>query len=687
MSLFSSAIRYKKIIFFVFLFSAVIISVSPIVTPKIISAQGIITGRPIEGPNSPAALAMQTEHECGVNKLSFWKSIVAGIADVFIWVPKQLAKLVAYLSDFISNEMKDWTITNGDKAKGTKAGAGAALAFTNGWKSSRDLANMLIILGFVIVGVATTLRIREYEAKKALWPLIVVAIFVNFSGLVCGLIIDASSITTSGLLSSAKSDVTNTNGTKEKASPALAMYTTIERSDKDLGCAALKSGILGQYLMIKVLFGFMYLSVGLSFLLLVAVLFARYAILGILFMLSPLAFAAWGIPLPDAKSLFSKWWNSFLKWAFVGVCIAFFLNIAKRILEESGVLKKTISNEALNNDSYWTSIGQIFGYLGVAEALIIAGIMVTIKQSGVAAVAAKAITGAAGAAVGFAAGAVAGGGAALGRTIDKATGGHVSSGIQKLSAGTGRALEAMGFRAAGTTAGRSAGQMKEARDRVDNLRQDQQTQMAKKTFGVKAADKVAAIENKVKNGNLSDLGTKDEQNNALQFVEGHYKGRGLSTNIRKEAEKQNYQLAGINEKDPVKAQKLRQDQLATNLRAGMSTSAIGRIDHNDIGGEENYDFFKENITPHMVKQMDASGNRELLGAAYGHTSGLHEDAKAASASGDKSETTKLTKLENSINRATGMQAIKDAAPANNGASGPNTKGGWGGRRRGGGRRY
>ena len=67
-------------------------------------------------------------------------------------------------------------------------------AVNTGWPIVRDLANMIIVLGFVVIGIATALRIREYEAKQLLAKLIVIALLVNFSLLLCGIIIDGTNI-------------------------------------------------------------------------------------------------------------------------------------------------------------------------------------------------------------------------------------------------------------------------------------------------------------------------------------------------------------------------------------------------------------------------------------------------------------------------------------------------------------
>src|SRR6185436_5859887 len=48
------------------------------------------------------------------------------------------------------------------------------------------------VLGFIAIAMATILRFKEYEAKALLVKLIIAALLVNFSLVICGLMIDAS---------------------------------------------------------------------------------------------------------------------------------------------------------------------------------------------------------------------------------------------------------------------------------------------------------------------------------------------------------------------------------------------------------------------------------------------------------------------------------------------------------------
>ena len=63
-----------------------------------------------------------------------------------------------------------------------------------GWGVVRDFTNMLLIMGLVIIGLATIIGYKDYEAKKTLPLLIGVAVLINFTPLICGIIIDAANI-------------------------------------------------------------------------------------------------------------------------------------------------------------------------------------------------------------------------------------------------------------------------------------------------------------------------------------------------------------------------------------------------------------------------------------------------------------------------------------------------------------
>lgn len=75
------------------------------------------------------------------------------------------------------------------------------------WKTSRDLANLGIVLGFVLVAIATILKIEKYSWEKMLWRLVLVALLINFSLVLCGMFVDLSNFLTFYFISGAESQV------------------------------------------------------------------------------------------------------------------------------------------------------------------------------------------------------------------------------------------------------------------------------------------------------------------------------------------------------------------------------------------------------------------------------------------------------------------------------------------------
>ena len=430
----ASIFKTKKALVFVLLFFILTFfifhTVGAFVAPSVPGSDRTALGQPT------ASLA--TDNECKSN-LSWYESIVAGGADILVYTPYIIAYWATWLSNYVISWVIDWPITNINTTD--MAARGGAQAFINGWISVRDLANMLIVLGFVIIGIATTLRIRDYEAKKFLGPLIIVALLVNFSNVFVGLVIDASRITMNSLL--------------QGSIPATMGETFINGviyAEKNLSCQALNRGNLGEYIMIAAEFAFIYLAVAISFFYLAFILIARYAVLGILFMLSPLAFVFWAFPFPKAKDLWNKWWENFIKWAFIGVGISFFLNLAGQLLATyPGLVAPDPTNPNLNLTP--PSLGSIFFYLTIILITLIVGIKVTTKTS---AIGAAAVMGLAGGVAGLAMGAAGKAGMGtlkgLGGVADKATGGKISGAGRAISSGVGHAMENLGLRKEGTTA-------------------------------------------------------------------------------------------------------------------------------------------------------------------------------------------------------------------------------------------
>ncbi|MDO8524763.1 MAG: hypothetical protein Q7R99_04030 [bacterium] len=186
-----------------------------------------------------------------------------------------------------------------------------------GWTLLRDLTNMFFILGLAYIGLATALNFANFNTKKTFTTLILVALLINFTPVICGVIVDASNIVMNFFLSEVNFD---------KLSDS---YTGATKAMGEIQESALKDnigGVIGEYLLMSA-YGIVAGSVLMIF---GFILLMRHFIIWILVILSPLAFF---LRIFDfSKQWYTKWWGWFVSWSFVGIPAAFFLYLANHLL-------------------------------------------------------------------------------------------------------------------------------------------------------------------------------------------------------------------------------------------------------------------------------------------------------------------------------------------------------------------
>src|SRR3989344_5642337 len=202
-----------------------------------------------------------------------------------------------------------------------------------GWTISRDFANMLFILILLAIAFATILKLDNYGVKKALPKFLIVALLINFSLLIGGVIIDVGN-------DLAEFFVTGGTGPKDIAANmmnALQMgdlldsRSTLEGevnndasgdSAADRGISLAITELLKLVMIILVAFEF--LAIGI-------IMIVRMVALWILLMLAPFAWISYALPYSpkiggkDGKNIWRKWWDNFLCWSFWPVIPAFFI--------------------------------------------------------------------------------------------------------------------------------------------------------------------------------------------------------------------------------------------------------------------------------------------------------------------------------------------------------------------------
>ncbi len=187
-----------------------------------------------------------------------------------------------------------------------------------GWSLTRDLVNMFFILGLVYIGVATALRLAGFRTKEVFGRLIIVALFVNFTPVICGLVVDGANIFMNFFLGGPGGlgafhifdDVFKAN-----ASDIMGILTGPPSIAPLVSMASLA------------LFGFIG---GFIIFVLAVLLFIRYIAIWILVIFSPFAFFAW--IFPSLKRWFQQWWQQLISWSLIGVFAGFFLYMTQHFL-------------------------------------------------------------------------------------------------------------------------------------------------------------------------------------------------------------------------------------------------------------------------------------------------------------------------------------------------------------------
>ena len=554
-------------------------------------------------------------HFCSGSKFNWWRIIVTGFADLVLYIPKEAAYIIALIVSYVGGTVLNWPITNASAGTG-----GAAAAFAEAWVTTRDLANMLIALGFVIVGIATSLRIRAYEAKQFLGKLIIVALLVNFSGLLCGVVIDGTNLATNGFIK---------NDTGGSGAPDYNIGTTffkgVQGTEENQLCGFARQQPNGDwqgYVGASLMYLPIYLLVALSLLFLAIILTARYAVLGILFVLSPLAFAFWAFPFPKASGVAQKWWDSFLKWATMGIGITFFLNIA------NGMLKAVPSSGALSN---------LFGYFLAVIMVLVTGIIISIKSSGALS---SALQGIAMGGLGMAMGAV-GGMAKMGGKMASNTqlGRWTGEQTQKLSGKYGKAMENLGLRPMGSTAaaadnrvGKEAEGMGKAyaaaKATGDTTTMNRIQSLARDGRGPQGAAAMKVL------ADSGDLHSTFEKNGGIEKMAQRmdYAESSGASGIREKAEKSDPRLAGYNKQAIAK-----HGSSEAAVQNAYSKASVSDIRGFSTDALKDPAFMQHTAPTRVAKaaQEMSSSQVSAIQSHLGGANGLEAQHEAAVKSGDK----------------------------------------------------
>ena len=213
-------------------------------------------------------------------------------------------------SDGISSLIDKWLAVDSDYYNNTSN-------VRTAWGYFRDMANIavIIVLLVIIVSQVTGYGIDNYGIKKMLPRLLVMAVLINLSFIICQLAVDISNILGSGLNELFKSIGLSIDSTAGAAGFVGKLMTGIFGA---LGVAGAVGGFAitfitlaesGGTVMIVIFAVLLLVSALLAIVMFFLALGARLIIVIMFTAISPLAFACY--ILPNTQSLFKKWWDVF----------------------------------------------------------------------------------------------------------------------------------------------------------------------------------------------------------------------------------------------------------------------------------------------------------------------------------------------------------------------------------------
>ncbi len=190
-------------------------------------------------------------------------------------------------------------------------------AVIRGWSMVRDLANMFFVVILLIIAFATILRIEKYNYKKWLPKLVLMAVLINFSKTICGLMIDVAQVVMLSFVNSFK----NIGGTNISHMLGISQWAKLGSEGGEIGEGTRLNNwdIIAAYFLALVYVVISIVVIGAMLMVLVM----RIIMIWIYVILSPLAFLLGSFP--GGQGYASKWWNEFTNNLIIGPVLAFFI--------------------------------------------------------------------------------------------------------------------------------------------------------------------------------------------------------------------------------------------------------------------------------------------------------------------------------------------------------------------------
>ncbi|MFZ1988073.1 MAG: hypothetical protein WAV21_03535 [Minisyncoccia bacterium] len=308
--------------------------------PLSTNAQGAALRGAREAAGMEPAGGSGTTLECGIVAVTIGDSSIAGcMAGVMYNIMSLFAWLMGAAAMVFSASVY-WTVVQ------LSVFISGLTAISSSWSVLRDLANILLLFGFIAIGVMTILDSHEYGAKRLLPKLLIAAVMLNFSLFITKAIVDVGNVFAIQFykpLNGGNISEPTFNPSTEPISSAFMEATGLTKiyeatsANQNIGIEPLK-------IMFVAFMGIILFVIGaFVFLALAFVFIARIVTLIFLMIVSPVGFVA-GV-IPGLSDQGSKWWKALINNALLGPIVMLCLLISINVITK-GLSKTLLGSDA-----------------------------------------------------------------------------------------------------------------------------------------------------------------------------------------------------------------------------------------------------------------------------------------------------------------------------------------------------
>ncbi|GEM_PF-5377539 len=236
------------------------------------------------------------------------------VAGVVGWIVQMMVRLLGWIFVKMAHILINRVAPYNDFVTAAPVG--------EGWVIVRDISNMFFIVILLAISFGTMFGRKEYAYNEKLPRLLIMAIFINFSRTITGIIIDASQVMM----------LTFVNAFQAAAGGNLATGLGINQLFEiapNANQVGATEAVLG-YILALILVA---IATGVVGIILVTLVY-RIVALWTITILSPAAFLM--STFERGKKYYDDWWKKLICWAFSGPILAFFLWLALATMSQAG---------------------------------------------------------------------------------------------------------------------------------------------------------------------------------------------------------------------------------------------------------------------------------------------------------------------------------------------------------------